>query len=178
MGVFSFFILVFVVFGPSLWGFKRYLARKKEVLNLFREDAHNGLSTEIENYVIPGDGFKRSNFTERRFRRRYFFDLLEIFDHQCANCKRTKLKLEIDHFFIPKSKGGNMMMKHKKGYWVCNGILLCRRCNANKADQGIKEFFEEEVLAGILKKNTQMSDLINGLDPKKFQEPRSLSSDH
>jgi 5-methylcytosine-specific restriction endonuclease McrA len=178
MGVFSFTILTLVVFAPSFWGLRRYWLHRREVLELFKRDAIIGFSTRIDDYLLSPDGQKRSNFTERRFRRRYFFDLLEVFEHQCANCKRAKLKLEMDHFFIPKSRGGNLMMRHKCGYWVCNGILLCRRCNANKADQRIEDFFEENILKEILKKNIQMSFLINGLDPKEYQGPHNLSSDH
>jgi hypothetical protein len=55
------------------------------------------------------------------------------------------------------------MMKHKKGYWVSNGILLCRRCNGNKADLKVEDFFDKDVLEEILKKNTKTSFLINGL---------------
>ena len=59
------------------------------------------------------------------------------------------------------------MMKHRRGYWVSNGILLCRRCNGNKADLSVEEFFAEEVLEEVLEKNKQTSFLLNGLNFKK-----------
>lgn len=174
MGGFSFVLLTLLVFLPSFWAWRRIQAEKRRILNVFRIDAQIGLSVISEDYIIPGDGTKRSNKVERRFRRRYFFDLLEIYDHSCANCKQAKTKLEIDHFFVPKSFGGNLMLKHKKGYWVSNGVLLCRRCNGNKADKSIDEFFEDEILKDILSKNTRMSYVINGLEFTEFQEPHTL----
>lgn len=142
-------------------------AKRRQVIGRFLEDVQAGLSLSRDDYLFPEGSHRRSNFIERRFRRRYHFELLEIFDHSCANCKRSLTKLEIDHFFIPKSLGGNLMMQHKRGYWVSNGILLCRRCNANKADQSVNDFFNEDVLEDILKKNTKTSFAINGLEDKE-----------
>lgn len=167
MGNFSFLLLILIVFAPSLWAWRRMRLKQGEILSLFKVDAKAGLSLNKNDYIMPSDGTKRSNFVERRFRRRYLFDLLEIYEHSCANCNETKTKLEIDHFFIPKSYGGNLMMKHRKGYWVSNGILLCRRCNGKKADRSIDDFFEKEVLENIQKKNNQMSFIINGIDFKE-----------
>lgn len=177
MGGFSFLLLALLVFAPSVWAWKRMRAERERILRVFKIDASLGLSVVAEDYIIPSDGTKRSNKVERRFRRRFFFDLLEVYDHSCANCKQAKTKLEMDHFFVPKSFGGNLMLKHKKGYWVSNGILLCRRCNGNKADKSIEDYFEEDILKEILLKNTRMSFIINGLEPREFQEPRTLSSD-
>lgn len=55
------------------------------------------------------------------------------------------------------------MMQHREGYWVSNGILLCRRCNANKADQSVHEFFEEDVLRETLELNLKTSFILNGI---------------
>ncbi|MCF8058959.1 MAG: HNH endonuclease [Bacteriovoracaceae bacterium] len=161
-------LLIFITL-PLLSGFYKSYLRRKAAKKLFLEAVLNGgLSLNGVNYKQEKKGFRRSNSQERVFKRRYFFDLLEIYDHSCANCNRSKIKLECDHFFIPKSRGGNLMMKHVDGYWVSNAILLCRRCNSLKADKSIDIFFEEKTLESVVDKNTLVSFLLNDLDFKKY----------
>ena len=136
--------------------------RKRRVLEqLFQKDLKEGLSLVSSDYIIDKRGRERSNPIERRFRRHYLFDLLEVFANRCAACKKEAIKFDLDHFFIPKSRGGNLMMRHKKGYWVCNALTLCHPCNQKKKDLAAQEFFEPQELEVLREKIGLVSLRIN-----------------
>lgn len=160
VGWFAFVLLFLWVtyLNFKIWK-KQKLKREQSLLKLSGA-LKDGLSFNSKDYCITESSYKRSNRIERRFRRRYFFDLLEEFDHQCFNCKRT-IKVECDHFFIPKSKGGNLMVKHREGYWVCNTILLCRACNSRKEDKAPELFFSPEQISESRIHINRMSELIS-----------------
>ncbi|GEM_PF-2717028 len=167
-------LLVFICLPLFLGLYRKYLKMKLVKKSFLIASNNGGIGFDPKNYIYNEKGFKRSNGLERKFKRDYLFDLLEIYDHRCANCDRSKIKLECDHFFIPKSLGGNLMMKHIEGYWVSNAILLCRRCNSLKADKGIHEFFQKEKLKEIIDKNVEVSFLLNGVDFTKYRSDHTL----
>jgi 5-methylcytosine-specific restriction endonuclease McrA len=57
--------------------------------------------------------------------------LLEKWKRKCAYCKKTGLKLEIEHI-IPKSRGGSNR--------VDNLTISCRKCNVKKGNKTAEEF--------------------------------------
>lgn len=59
--------------------------------------------------------------------------LLEKWKRNCAYCKATDLRLEIDHI-IPKSSGGTDA--------VGNLTLCCRNCNEKKGNKRIEDFLK------------------------------------
>ncbi|MCR9205156.1 MAG: HNH endonuclease [Halobacteriovoraceae bacterium] len=158
VGWFAFSLLVLWVSFLNLRIWKKKNLKKILILKKLEEDLQKDISFLPRDYVIPKNSYKRSNRVERRFRKRYFFELLEEFNHQCFGCKRA-IKVECDHFFLPKSKGGNLMMLHREGYWICNTILLCRACNSRKEDKLPQEFFSKEQIQtcqGHLKKISKL----------------------
>lgn len=56
-----------------------------------------------------------------------WLEILETFDHRCAYCLRSGLKLEQEHV-TPVSRGG--------GHTADNVVPACRSCNARKKDRG------------------------------------------
>lgn len=160
IGWFTFSLLFLWITYLNFRYLKKINFQKKEIKESLKRDIREGtLSFAIEDYYIDPKGKRRSNSIERRFKRRYFFDLLETFKNKCFHCKRT-LKLECDHFFIPKSLGGNLMVMHKSGYWVCNTILLCRSCNSKKEDKRPEEYFTHDELLGARERIEEMSLII------------------
>lgn len=161
VGWLPFFLILTWIVWLNLKKWKKSKKLRMDCLeNLATDFDQSRISLNPSDYIIEEKGFKRSNSVERRFKRRYFFDLLEVFDHKCFSCERS-VKIECDHFFIPKSKGGNLMIQHRKGYWICNAILLCRACNSRKEDKSPEEFFTNEKLEECFPLLEKMSFLIS-----------------
>lgn len=115
-------------------------------------------SIDPKDYVIQNSDYKRSNDIDYNFKNNYKRDIVKIFDDKCCNCGATK-ELELDHFFIPKSMGGNFIMYHKKGFKVINCILLCSKCNKMKSNK--QDFFKKETIYKIQKKLSRIQKAIN-----------------
>ena len=49
--------------------------------------------------------------------------------------------LQFDHFWFPKSAGGNFLMRSLDGIYVNNCIPLCGSCNASKGKRDFRDFF-------------------------------------
>ncbi len=154
--LFSFWLLLIVLKKRKALQEEKRRARKA-----FLEDSKVGLSLKKKDYLIDQRGIERSNPIERKFKRRFLFELLETFHHQCASCHKGDVKLTLDHFFIPKSQGGNLMVKSKRGYWVCNALPMCRKCNQRKRDLPAEQFFQPEKLHELKLKMVELSWLIN-----------------
>jgi len=164
IGQFSFVFLLFLVFGWSLWKGLRGNKEKRELeKNELLKALKEGLSLNPEDYQISKKARRRNNGVERRFRGRHITDLYEVFDGACARCGQREGRLELDHFFIPKSRGGNLMMRHRLGYWVSNCLLLCRRCNSNKADKNVEDYFSAAEMEKIRPLQEKMTKVINGI---------------
>jgi hypothetical protein len=161
LGLFPFLIFLSWLLFVLLCAIVRRRKKRALLKQVFREDLKEGLSLVNSDYIIDKRGRERSNPIERRFRRRYLFDLLEVFENRCAACKKEAIKFDLDHFFIPKSRGGNLMMRHKKGYWVCNALTLCHPCNQRKKDLAAQEFFEPHELEVLRQKIGLVSLRIN-----------------
>lgn len=139
-------------------------AAKREEKRLAYEKAMNAndFSDNVDHYWVRQSNFKRQNRIEKRYRKKFLLHLLDLFDNQCANCGDKENGLDLDHFMIPKSSGGNFKMKHNDGeYWVNNAIPLCISCNRSKGNGDYKAYFSIDRLEAILKKNNEMTRYVN-----------------
>ena len=119
-------------------------------------------SINPSDYIIKNTDYKRSSDIDYNFKNNYKKDIVKIFDASCCNCGSTK-DLELDHFFIPKSMGGNFIMYHKKGFKVVNCILLCSTCNKSKSNK--QDFFKKET---IYKLQLKLSRLQRAINDRKY----------
>ncbi len=83
-----------------------------------------------------------------------------IFEHECAFCKK-KVKLTLDHFFIPWSKKTDYVIKYDNKIYS-NCIALCSSCNSSKNKLPplhyiFKKFKNFDLLEDILDKNTKLT---------------------
>lgn len=153
-------ICIFLVCG-IVWGY--FDNKKEEKRRAFQKVlSTNDFSDNIEDYWVRQSNFKRQNRVEKRYRKKFLLHLLDIFNNQCANCGDRENGLDLDHFMVPKSSGGNFKLKHNEdGYWVNNAIPLCISCNRSKGNGDYKRFFSSERLVEILKKNNEMTKYVN-----------------
>jgi hypothetical protein len=70
-------------------------------------------------------------------------------------------QLEYDHFGLPKSRGGNFLMRSKAGLYVNNCIPLCRTCNSSKGNRDFRAFFTVEEIEEILKRSLSINKYVN-----------------
>jgi len=124
----------------------------------------------IQNYIIKDSDFKRENRIDRNYRKKYKLTLLNTYDNKCANCERSDNGFDLDHFFIPKSSGGNFILKRQDGTLINNAIPLCETCNRSKSNQYHRNFFSERKLKSIIKNNYKLSMLLNGANIKDSGE--------
>ncbi len=73
--------------------------------------------------------------------------LLEKWNHACAYCERSNLRLEVDHI-IPKSCGGTNRLS--------NLVLACQSCNQQKGNLSVKEFVKDSKKLECLLKQLQV----------------------
>lgn len=97
-----------------------------------------------ENYYgefrIISDDFKRNTPADTYFTKNYKDLLLKASNNKCLFCS-SKKELELDHFFIPKSHGGNFILKTYNGILINNCFILCSTCNKSKNDRSFKLLF-------------------------------------
>lgn len=97
--------------------------------------AANFPSEDPSAYTIKARDYKRNNADERYYRQRWILPLLKAFDCRCALCHSSEDGFELDHFWIPKTLGGNFLLKMKTSNKVVNnGIPLCQSCNRQKSE--------------------------------------------
>jgi hypothetical protein len=92
----------------------------------------SSISTDPSHYIIDHSNYRRFNSIENDFRMRYLLPLLRAFHCRCAVCGSDSEGYELDHFFLPKSKGGNLILTHQDGYRLFNAAPLCISCNRRK----------------------------------------------
>lgn len=133
------------------------------------------LEPKIENYIIAGNDHSRESRLDRYYKKHFTYLLFSLFKGQCACCQVINEPLELDHFFIPKSKGGNFVMRHNDGYYVNNCIPLCRPCNASKGAKNFLDFFDADRLEDIVTISQSINAHINthlvDYDDDDFDEP-------
>jgi hypothetical protein len=89
-----------------------------------------------------------------------------LYDTKCVKCQRVDNGLDLDHFFLSKSVGGNFSLQHKDGYLVNNAIPLCESCNRSKGDRPYANFFDRDQILFLFTKNREMNFLLNQIEPK------------
>jgi len=92
----------------------------------------------LQNPEIQGQAYQQGTLFEAEVKEY----LLAKWQHQCAYCSATNIRLEMDHVHA-RSKGGSNR--------VSNLVIACRACNEAKADQSIEAFLagRPELLARI-----------------------------
>lgn len=118
------------------------------------------ISSSVLDYEVNEEDYLRTAAKDKLFVKKYKMDLYEIFNNSCV---KTGIKedIELDHFFVPKSKGGTFLMKRKDGIWVINAIILNKKYNIIKGNKKIEEFFSIEELERINFKLKQLSIKVN-----------------
>jgi 5-methylcytosine-specific restriction endonuclease McrA len=97
--------------------------------------ATNFPSEDPSAYTIKARDYKRNNADERYYRQRWILPLLSVFDCKCALCGSSEDGFELDHFWIPKTLGGNFLLRLKNSNkFVNNGVPLCQTCNRQKSE--------------------------------------------
>jgi 5-methylcytosine-specific restriction endonuclease McrA len=119
------------------------------------------LDLDLDNYVVNEKDFIRESRLDRHYRKQFSYALSRAFDGHCCNCGEGMGQLEFDHFWLPKSKGGNFLMRSTDGYYVNNCIPLCRSCNASKGARDYRDFFDEEYLESIVETSQSINAHIN-----------------
>ncbi len=122
-----------------------------------------GIQIAKEFYLIAPQDFGRDNRLDRYFKKHLKFALIDHFEGECADCgvSGADAKLHLDHFWMPKSKGGNFAMRSKDGHYVNNCVPLCRSCNSSKGAKGVYEHFTPERVKGLLEKSHEFDAHLN-----------------
>jgi len=134
--------------------------------NLCRKLREIGVSTNREDYVVNNEDYRRNNKRDKEYRKKYLLSLLSLYDTKCVKCQRVDNGLDLDHFFLSKSVGGNFSLQHKDGYLVNNAIPLCESCNRSKGDRPYANFFDKDQILFLFTKNREMNFLLNQIEPK------------
>ncbi len=150
--------------------FERLTSKIKEMEDVLSEMAELGkpaLSYERKNYIIASRDYIRGTKKELDYVRKYKALILRLFQHRCAACLSDQM-IELDHGFVPKSRGGCFRLQHFSGFSVNNLLPLCERCNRQKQDKDYKEFFSKARLEVIFKVNHGINLQINKDDGTRF----------
>ena len=116
----------------------KYFHKKLSFINKERKKSHcDGLlSEDINDYIIEKDDFTRKNDYDSKYMNYNRYVLFYLYNSICPLCMTNPCE-HIDHFFIPKCKGGNLIMKRKNGELVNNAVPLCSQCNIKKVTLAI-----------------------------------------
>lgn len=119
-------------------------------------------STDPNDYAIERRDYSRSNSDERLYKTKWWPTLMRLYDCRCALCGEDRDGIELDHFWIPKSHGGNLLLRHQlTNQTINNGVPLCTACNRHKQESIIK--LNDSQLERIARANRQMTAMINGV---------------
>lgn len=119
------------------------------------------LDISPKNYHIVGRDYSRDSRIDNYYRKKFSYALSRAFDGHCCKCGEGMGQLEFDHFWLPKSSGGNFLMRSKYGLYVNNCIPLCRSCNSSKGHKDFREFFTEEEIEDIVRRSQSIEEYIN-----------------
>lgn len=123
-------------------------------------------SIDPGSYKIKLRDYKRNNADERYYRQKYLLPLLRCFDCRCAVCGSDEDGLELDHFWVPKAKGGNFLLKlNNVNKLVNNGVPLCQSCNRQKHEEGISVTQEQRGRIHLKARNITALANDDDLDP-------------
>lgn len=108
------------------------------------------LKAQRDSLLIRDADYKRGNALENFVRDDWVSAIHEAYSDQCFLCSSTT-DLTLDHLWIPKNEGGNLVMLIRDGtLLVSNVLLLCRSCNSAKGETPVKKFFTFDQLDNLL----------------------------
>lgn len=153
------FLSIFIFLGFFIALFvATYLDKNRERRRKINQES---VSHEPSDYVIRRGDYVRNNKVDAFYRKEYFLTILKAYDNRCAKCGTDRNGVDLDHCFIPKSLGGNFCLWHKDDFWINNAVPLCRTCNRSKGNRFYKEYFTDEQLLILFKKNKEMTQMLN-----------------
>ena len=136
----------------------------KEIdLNSTLEDLLNDKFCSYSECLHPPrvkENFKRENLVDRLYRKFYKNRLLQFFENKCAVCNAWDNGLDLDHFFLPKVKGGNFLITSFNNL-MNNAVPLCMSCNRSKGSLLPEECLSPGVYKKILLQSQEFTKLIN-----------------
>lgn len=134
------------------------IIRKLTFLGVVPDDVKNINDT----YLIVGSDHSRDSRIDVFYKKKFDRLLSHAFEGHCCKCGKGMGQLEFDHFWFPKSKGGNFLMRNKKErVYINNCVPLCRTCNAQKGNRDFTLFFSEKDLGKIFSINYRITREIN-----------------
>lgn len=121
-------------------------------------------SDNPSDYVLDQNSHKRYTAREQGSRRAYVLKLLRAFDCRCAVCQADDNGVELDHFFIPKCRGGDFVLteavtKRKR----LNAVPLCMTCNRDKSQRPASDWLSQEQIESIWQKARHLDAEISGM---------------
>ena len=117
-------------------------------------------SSDPSSYRIDPRDYKRNNSDERHYRAKWLLKLLRLYDCRCALCGADQDGYELDHFWLPKAKGGNFILRADHGKKLINNAApLCVHCNRAKGEKTMALTPEQSVR--IADVNRRMTAAIN-----------------
>ena len=131
----------------------------KDKMNEIKKQKYN-YSFDRQDYIIHNSDYERASIVDQHFHKMYKFKILDLFSNRCVKTGDMEM-IEMDHFIIPKSKGGNFILMHKDGYLLLNAIPLCRSENSNKSNKIVDSFFTNKEIEDILNKIEKINIDIN-----------------
>lgn len=132
--------------------------KKKELISKTIDES---FSTEITDYVVDPTDYSRESRIDNYYKKNFSYLLTKAFNGSCCKCGQGMGTLEYDHFWKPKSDGGNFLMRHKDGYYINNCIPLCRSCNSSKGKSSYTSYFTTDELSEIISKSQSLNHEIN-----------------
>ncbi len=119
-----------------------------------------GINISESEYIVLPEDYSRDSRVDRFFKNHLKFILVQHFDGKCVDCGALS-DLELDHFWRPKSTGGNFAMRSRQHFYVNNCIPLCRSCNASKGARSIFEYFDSDKVKALLKTSHSFGSTLN-----------------
>ena len=116
---------------------------------------------ESDQLVITPTDFDRDNEADRGYRKMFLLRLLTHFGNRCPVCDRDDRGLDLDHFFLPKSAGGNFVLLRRDGVRINNAVPMCESCNRRKGTRHYLGSVSPAVVQRILEMNREMNKLLN-----------------
>jgi hypothetical protein len=91
---------------------------------------------------VEEEDYERNNEVDREFLKKYKLKLINHFGCKCAVCGADNNGIHIDHYFIPKARGGNFVLRLTDGRRIVNAVPMCESCNCSKGKRTIEPDME------------------------------------
>lgn len=112
------------------------------------------ISEDINDYALHG-------YSDKKVRKKHADKIKSIYNRECAicGCKDDK-ELTLDHYYIPRSKGGMFIMRDRNINAIySNCVLLCQECNVKKAAMSVNDYItDKKKRLKIAKINSQLTE--------------------